>query len=591
MGQGDNGKGVTPRLRGATDDPSGGRPNMDILVINLMRLGDLVQSTPVLRGLRARYPQARLTLLAMDLFEAAARLLPGVDRLILFPGTALAPVLEREGWPAAVRRLADWAKHHLRPRPELVVNLTPTLTAGLLARLSGAAATHGLWVSDGRELATSPSWASYSLVASKARQANPFNVADLFVLTAGLRPDGAGLTVQVPPGPASPGTGGTFRVGLSPGASRPERQWPPENFARTARLLLAKVPCRFVIFGSAAERPLGEALLRLLPPGTATLLAGETDLPGLGEQLAGLDLLLTNDTGPMHLAAAVGTRVVALFLASARVQDTGPAGGGHAVLEPHLPCHPCLAPCARPRCHAAISPEAVAQVVGEILTGKEVPLREATGPFAGVRLYHTHLDPESYQVALPALRRPLSRRDFWLGVHRLAWEAFLTGPPSPRLREWLSALLMERYLPPDAGLNLPESLAALEELTLLSRRGAETAARLVLRTSDAPRATLAGALSTFAAVDQGLRRLAAAFPELAAPVAFFFQDQRLAAAREVPALARELSRAYRRLARLGELCREAAIALAPVGASRSLGLAQGMQALSANAVRQSPEAR
>jgi hypothetical protein len=157
--------------------------------------------------------------------------------------------------------------------------------------------------------------------------------------------------------------------------------------------------------------------------------------------------------------------------------------------------------------------------------------------------------------------------------------------------EWLAALLQERYLPPAPGLNLPESMAALEELILLSRRGAETAARLILRTSDSPRLTLAGALSTFAAVDQGLRRLAAGHPELAAPVAFFFQDQRLAVAQEVPALARELSRAYRRLGRLAELCREAATQLAPAGSSRSLGLAQGMQALSATAVRQSPEAR
>ncbi len=546
---------------------------MEILVINLMRLGDLVQSTPVLRGVRRRHPEARITLLAMDLFEGAARLLPGVDRLLLFPGTALAPVLDRQGWPAAVRQLAHWVKGHLWPAPDLVVNLTPTVTAGLLARLCGGAETRGLWVNDGRELVTAPAWASYSLVVSRARQANPFNVVDLFVRSAGLLPDGAGLAVQVPPGPASCKNGGVWQVGLCPGASRPERQWPPENFARTARLLLAKAPCHFFIFGSAGERPLGEALLRLLPPGSASLLVGETDLPGLVQQLAGLDLLLTNDTGPMHLAAAVGTPVVALFLASARAQDTGPAGPGHAVLEPHLPCHPCLRPCTRLRCHGAISPEAVAQAAREILTGEGPELREATGPYGTTRLYRTTADPEGHQAVLPAIRRPLSRMDFWLKVHRLAWEEFLSGAASPRLVEWLAAVLRERFLPPPDGLNLPDSAAALAELTSLARRGAETAARLAQRS---PAPVVTAALSTFSAVDQGLRRLAAACPELAAPVAFFFQDQRLAADREVPALAWELSRAYAGVLRLGELLHGAAWRLAPPGLPRPPDLARSL---------------
>ncbi|MCL6621122.1 MAG: glycosyltransferase family 9 protein [Syntrophobacterales bacterium] len=551
----------------------------EILVINLMRLGDLVQSSPVLRGLRSRHPQARITFLAMDLFAGAARLLPGVDRLLLFPGTELAPVLDREGWPAAVRRLADWARRHLWPRPELVVNLTPTVSAGLVARLSAGAELRGLWVSDGRELATSPAWASYSLVVSKARQANPFNVVDLFVRSAGLLPDGRGLAVQVP-GVPSPRAGGPVQVGLCPGASRPERQWPPENFAAAARLLLDAAPCRFLIFGSAGERPLGEALLSLLPPGSATLLAGETDLPDLARRLAELDLLITNDTGPMHLAAAVGTPVVALFLASARAQDTGPAGRGHAVLEPHLACHPCLRPCARPRCHAAISPEAVAQVAVALLTGPDRELRDPTGPWGSIRLYHTTLDPEGHQALLPGIRRPLSREDFWRGVHRLAWEEFLQAPPAPRLAEWLADLWQERFLLPEGGLPLPDSLAALAELISVARRGEETAARLAHRTCRAP---LPAALSTVTAIDQALRRLAAAHPELAAPVAFFFQDQRRATAREVPALARDLSRAYGRLRRLGELLQDAALRLAPAGLRPAL--AQPLQVISSTLPR------
>jgi hypothetical protein len=70
---------------------------MDIAVINLMRFGDLIQCTPVLRRLRAEYPETRISLVASDLFRETAVLLAGVDRLKLFPSGALAPLLEREG--------------------------------------------------------------------------------------------------------------------------------------------------------------------------------------------------------------------------------------------------------------------------------------------------------------------------------------------------------------------------------------------------------------------------------------------------------------------------------------------------------------
>jgi len=555
---------------------------MEILLINLMRLGDLVQTLPVIRGLKARYPEARLTLLVMDLFGEAARLLPGIHRLLPFPGTALAPVLDREGWPAAVDGLDRWLKENLRPAPDLAINLTPTLLGGLLARLSQAPRLRGLWVSDSRELVTAPGWASYSLVVSKARQANPFNVADLFVLGAGLRPDGQGVALAADQEAGSPThprvPPGTRVIGLCPGASRPERQWPPERFAQMARLLLPEGPAHFVILGSAGERPLGEAILRALPAGTGTLLAGETSLPDLRRRLAALDLLITNDTGPMHLAAAVGIRVLALFLASARVRDTGPAGRGHVALEPHLPCHPCLRPCPRPRCHEALPPEVVAAVAREMLAGREPAPREAPPGWETVRMYATQMDPGGCLAALPVLRRPLSREEFWLWVHRLAWEKFFSPAPPPGLEEWLRDLLQERYLPPADDLGLPRSLAALWELGTLARRGEETAARLARMAleADQPPLRLSMALSTLTAVDQGLRRLAAQFPELAAVVEFFFQDQRLLRDRDPAGLARELSRAYRRLWRLAEVCEAAAVHLAPGALPLPFYLAQVM---------------
>ena len=187
---------------------------MDILVINLMRLGDLVQSSPVLRGLRNRYPGARITLAAQDLFRETAELLPGVDRLLPFPTRRLAPLLDGEGsWPEGYRVLARWLADHLEPRPDLVVNLTPTIMGAILSFLCGAGEVRGFALNGDRRFLTRPGWMNYLMVTSRARRANAFNLVDIFAKGAGLQPDGRGLEVQIPADARD--QAGAFLAGLS----------------------------------------------------------------------------------------------------------------------------------------------------------------------------------------------------------------------------------------------------------------------------------------------------------------------------------------------------------------------------------------
>jgi ADP-heptose:LPS heptosyltransferase len=567
---------------------------MEILVINLMRLGDLVQSGPVLRRLRAAYPEARLTLLAMDVFRESALLLEEIDRLLLFPSATLAAALDEPGgWPEAHRALRAWLSENLYPPPDMAINLTPNLLGGILAFAAGAPELRGFNVDRTRQVYTSPAWASYALVVAKAREANPFNLADLFVLEAGLTPDGEGLRVRnseeaqreadaaiqalaLPPGAAL--------IGLFPGASRPERQWPPESFARTAHLLGKARPCHFLLFGSLREEALGEVIRSHLPAGQVTSCLGRTSVPALAAHLRRLDLLLTNDTGPMHLAAAVGTPVLALFLATARALDTGPVGAGHLAVEPECQCHPCPAPCAHPRCHALITPEAVAALGLHVLGEKPLPALAATPDWIGPRLSYAVVDPQGCQTYLPLMRRPLSRRDFWLWTHRLAWEDILNGgaSPSPELRAWVKQILQTHYLPAadEPGLAVGQEVFAL--IQQLASEG-EQAARQVMELAHQTPPSLARLqrkLEAFGAIDLHLRRLALEFPECASLLEFFFQEQRQPMVADPIPLARELARAYGRLQTMGAvfvkamqmLARERALAPAPA----DIGLAREM---------------
>lgn len=138
-------------------------------------------------------------------------------------------------------------------------------------------------------------------------------------------------------------------IGLNPGAEYgPAKRWPIERFAEVANELYRQISCQFLIFGGASDVPVAEQLLALMPVpvsnGHVVSLAGKTNLRDLMAGLKLCDVLLTNDTGPMHLAAALSTPVVVPF-GSTSPELTGPGLLGdprHRLLKSDAPCSPCF---------------------------------------------------------------------------------------------------------------------------------------------------------------------------------------------------------------------------------------------------------
>jgi lipopolysaccharide heptosyltransferase II len=128
---------------------------------------------------------------------------------------------------------------------------------------------------------------------------------------------------------------------LQPGGRWQTKRWPAKNFAELVRLTLKNFPpTRFAILGDAEDKPLGETIAQA-EPGSCLNLCGETSLPEMVEWLRLCDLMVTNDTGPMHVAAALGKPLIALF-GPTEPHRTGPYGQLENVLRIELPCSPCL---------------------------------------------------------------------------------------------------------------------------------------------------------------------------------------------------------------------------------------------------------
>ena len=175
--------------------------------------------------------------------------------------------------------------------------------------------------------------------------------------------------------------GGRTLVGLFPGANAPARRWPAERFAELAKAL-SDDHIQIVVLGGEAEKPLTSRVAAAAPP--ALDLGGATGLRGLAAVLSLCSVVVTNDTGPMHLASAVGTRTVTVWGPSdpGEVRPTGP--GHRLVRGPVLPCKPCFkndcprvgvgthSPDAHEECMRLIATEDVVAATRQALAG-EVP--------------------------------------------------------------------------------------------------------------------------------------------------------------------------------------------------------------------------
>ncbi|HRQ89088.1 MAG TPA: lipopolysaccharide heptosyltransferase II [Bacteroidia bacterium] len=178
------------------------------------------------------------------------------------------------------------------------------------------------------------------------------------------------LAIPSPPSPIPPGAT-EIHLGLCPGAEYGNaKRYPVERYARAVALLRERHPgvrVRVSVFGSPAERGIGDELVALLDEPRVNR-AGETTIAGLVEELRQCHLVATNDTGTMHLAAALGVPTVAIF-GSTEPGLTAPVGDVHRVIREKVDCSPCfLRECPIDyRCMLRIEPERVAYEMEALL--------------------------------------------------------------------------------------------------------------------------------------------------------------------------------------------------------------------------------
>lgn len=344
-----------PRLR---TDPR-------IAIVKLSALGDVVHALPVARALRRRYPDATLTWIVEARARAVVSSHPDLDRVI---------AVDTRGWRRRVWRprstgavlgeLARVRDRIRRGRFDVALDLQGLAKSAVLTRLTHAPVRIGFARSHSRELA----W-----LAVNRRVVPPaaaVHVVDQYLSL--LAPLGIGPVTPEFRLPARPAADQRMReflaehkldaadrlVALNPGAGRADKRWPLPHFRALAERLAAEADARLLLLWGPGEREMAEQIGGGLA--APLVLAPPTDVDHLAALLRRVALVIAGDTGPLHLAAALGTPALGLF-GPTRGERNGPYGPhGRALQSPD-------------RTMASLAPDTVFAAARALLRSRPAP--------------------------------------------------------------------------------------------------------------------------------------------------------------------------------------------------------------------------
>ena len=314
-------------------------PVKRVLLLRLERIGDLLMVLDAIADARAAFPGADIDLAVGSWNLDLARLIRGIHAIDVADVPWLARGNEGDSWRALRAKARAWRAR----RYDVVINFEPDIRSNYLAWRTGAPRRAGYWTGGGGAFLTDAfAYDPSRHVAENARA--------LIARVAGpgttQNPVSRPASTLAPPDAAYAraaqllGAAARPIVGIHVSGGRESKQWHLDRFAQVARTLARDHGATIVLTGSIGDRPLVDAVRAQLSGVAVIDVTGQLNLPELAAVLSRLDLLVTGDTGPMHLASAVDTPLVALFGPSDPARY-GPASSRQKVLRVQLPCSPC----------------------------------------------------------------------------------------------------------------------------------------------------------------------------------------------------------------------------------------------------------
>lgn len=343
----------------------------NILIIKLSSIGDVVHALPFLEAVKKSFPDSKIDWLVEEEASQVIAGHPAINRVI---------ISRRKAWEKEILNPLNFAKvfsetlgfyKELRMCSyDIVVDLQGLFRSGFLTALSKGKRKAGM--SGGRE------GASFFLNEPPVPVDYEQHAVDRYLKAAKyLGCPISGFKGEIPVFAqdkklADEILGSADKnqnvIAVNPMAKWKTKLWAPDKFSELASVLQKEINCRVIFTGSSQDRPVIDGIIKQTGNESGAVnLAGRTSLKELACLYSRCSVLVCTDTGPMHIAAAMGCRVVALFGPTSPLR-TGPYGRGHMVLRSGIDCSPCFKKeCDGMKCMEDISVNAVIDAVRNII--------------------------------------------------------------------------------------------------------------------------------------------------------------------------------------------------------------------------------
>ena len=473
----------------------------NIIILNLTRMGDLIQSTALFKKIKLTYPKSRVKLLISNEFAEIAPFLPYIDEIKPIDFKGLSELLKANNFEftlEVLKALDAIFDGILRVNYDLAVNLSHDEFSVYFLYMLNSLKNIGISLTREGTVVSNDEMIAYIFSAVKNRKVSVLNLVDIYERTVSINRVGSKIHVNSIYLDAKKKDGEQeFEVlkkygieetdtivSFAIGASTELKKWRYDYFAELAKMFLnGDAKTKVVLLGANYDVKAGSFIESIVADERLINLTGKTSVADLVYIVRRSNLLITHDTGTMHIGVAVGTKLIVIYTGNVGFLETGPYADNRLLVIPDIGCFPCdfNLKCLNPVCQGLIKPEYIYDM-SLMLLEKETGYAEKLSKYenTGIIPYLSRFDSKKFIDYLPAVKIKLNFKDLKLKILKLALEHYYEGDyckiDENEIQLFLDCFETIEY---NLSLDIEEELKSVENLVALCKRGMSETKKMI----------------------------------------------------------------------------------------------------------------